>query len=135
MAFLINGLRLSQRREILKDILEKAVPITYQDVVVIFCSATGWQGGQFVQWSNARKIYNQTIDGRPWSAIQITTAAAVCAAVDLHLTGQLPHTGFVKQEQIDFEHFLRNRFGRHFASPILTRFSRIITDDSVPGTP
>ena len=125
MAFLLNDLRLSQRRELLKDILEKAIPITYQDVVVIFCSVTGWQEGQFVQLSDARKIYNQTIHGRNWSAIQITTAAGVCAALDLHVAGKLPSTGFVKQEQIDFEDFLRNRFGRYYDSRISTRFCRV----------
>ena len=33
MSFLVSGLRLSERRNILKDILENAVPITLQDVV------------------------------------------------------------------------------------------------------
>ena len=64
MAFLLQDLRLAQRREMLKDILERAIPITLQDVVVIFCNVTGWQAGRFVQWSDARKIYSQTI-GRP----------------------------------------------------------------------
>ncbi len=82
MAFLLQDLRLAQRREMLKEILERAIPITLQDVVVIFCNVTGRQEGRFVQWSDARKIYNQAIGGRAWSAIQITTAAAVCAALD-----------------------------------------------------
>ena len=40
-ALLVNELRLSERRDVLKDILENAVPITFQDVVVIFCTVTG----------------------------------------------------------------------------------------------
>ena len=70
---------------------------------MIFCNVTGGQAGRFVQWSDARKIYNQAIGGRTWSAIQITTAAAVCAALDLHVAGRLPRRGFVKQEQIDLD--------------------------------
>ena len=81
MAFLLQDLRLSERREMLKDILERAVPITLQDVVVIFCNVMGWQEGRFTKWSDARKLYSQSIAGRTWSAIQVTTAAGVCAAV------------------------------------------------------
>ena len=88
MAFLIRGLRLYERRELLKDILEHAVPVTFQDVVVIFCTVSGQRNGQFVQVSDARKIYGQSIDGEAWSAIQITTAAGICAVVDLHFARQ-----------------------------------------------
>src|SRR5215831_12669802 len=37
MAFLMNELRLNDRRPLLRDILENAVPMTPQDVVLIFC--------------------------------------------------------------------------------------------------
>ena len=56
-----------------------------------------------------------------WSAIQITTAASVCAVLDLFVAGQLPRRGFVRQEQVDFDAFLANRFGKHFDSPGSTR--------------
>ena len=45
MAFLLNELRLNDRRTVLKDILENAVPITVQDVVLIFCTVSGWKDG------------------------------------------------------------------------------------------
>lgn len=125
MAFLVNDLRLSQRRQVLKEILENAIPVTFQDVVVIFCTVTGWQDGQFVQASDARKIYNQAVDGRQASAIQITTAAGVCAAVDLHHAGRLPASGFVRQEQIDFDDFIGNRFGCYYATRGATRYAQV----------
>ena len=100
MAFLLQDLRLAQHREVLKDILERAIPITLQDVVVIFCNVTGWQAGRFVQWSDVRKIYSRALGGRSWSAIQITTAAAVCAALDLHVAGCLPRSG-LRQARAD----------------------------------
>ena len=37
----MNELRLNDRRALLKDILENAVPVTPQDVVLIFCTVTG----------------------------------------------------------------------------------------------
>ncbi|MBA3484134.1 MAG: saccharopine dehydrogenase NADP-binding domain-containing protein, partial [Pirellulales bacterium] len=66
---LVNELRLSQRRDLLKDILENAVPITFQDVVVTFCTVCGYKNGQLVQITDARKIYHQQIAGENWSAI------------------------------------------------------------------
>lgn len=109
--FLVNDLKLGRRRDVLKDILEQAIPVTFQDLVVIFCTVTGLRKGQFVQVSDARTIYSHVIDGEAWSAIQITTAAGVCAALDLMLAGKLPHDGFVRQEEIDYDDFLANRFG------------------------
>jgi saccharopine dehydrogenase-like NADP-dependent oxidoreductase len=49
------------------------------------------------------------------SAIQITTAAGICAMVDLMRAGKLPARGFVCQEQARLPDFLANRFGRHYA--------------------
>jgi saccharopine dehydrogenase-like NADP-dependent oxidoreductase len=120
MHFLISELRLSHRRELLKDLLETAIPVTMQDVVIIFCTVTGRRQGQLIQTSDARKIYQQTIDGEVWSAIQVTTAAGVCAVVDLHFSGELRGTpgeaggGFVRQEEVELPRLLANRFGKYY---------------------
>ncbi len=128
MAFLLQDLRLSERREMLKDILERAVPMTLQDVVVIFCNVTGWQEGRFTKWSDARKLYSQLIAGRTWSAIQVTTAAGLCAVLDMHFAGKLPASGFVKQEEVDLQLFLANRFGRYYDGRTMTRYSHGIRE-------
>ncbi len=114
VAFLLHGLRLAEQRDLLKTVLENAIPVTFQDVVVIFCTVSGTRNGQFVQASDARKIYNQTIDGENWSAIQITTAAGACAMIDLFASGKLRGRGFLRQEQVGLEEFLANRFGRFY---------------------
>ena len=123
MALLVDELRLCGRREVLKDLLEHAIPITFQDVVVTFCTVTGYRDGQLVQTSDARKIYHQPVAGENWSAIQITTAAGICAVLDLHAAGELPRQGFVRQEQVDFERFIANRFGRYYESKMASRFA------------
>ncbi len=115
---LVRELDLGQRRDIFKDILEHALPITFQDVVVTFCTVTGWQSNQFVQITDARKIYHQSIDGENWSGIQITTAAGVCAVLDLFIAGKLPNQGFIRQEQVLFDDFMNNRFGKLYVSNI-----------------
>ncbi len=125
MCLLVNELRLNDRREILKDILENSVPITFQDVVVTFCMVTGMRDGQLVQITDARKIYHESIADENWSAIQITTAGGICAVVDMHANGELPEQGFVLQEQVDFTKFLVNRFGKCYDSQKSTKFSSV----------
>lgn len=117
VAFLVNELRLAERRHILKDILEHAVPVTLQDVVLIFVTVTGWKDGLFTQVTDARKVYHAEIFGEPWSGIQITTAAGICTVLDLHRSGKLPKSGFVRQEHVGLDVFLNNRFGKYYATP------------------
>ena len=47
----------------------------------------------------------------------LTTAAGVCAMVDLMREGRLPDRGFVRQEEVSLETFLANRFGRYYDAP------------------
>ncbi|HEX3601021.1 MAG TPA: saccharopine dehydrogenase NADP-binding domain-containing protein [Lacipirellulaceae bacterium] len=123
MKLLVDELRLGEHREQFKEILERAVPITFQDVVVTFCTVTGWRKGMLVQKSDARKIYHQKIGDELWSAIQITTAAGICAVLDLHINDRLPSRGLVKQEQVTIEEFISNRFGEYYESQMSTKFS------------
>src|ERR1700678_2175630 len=74
MKALLNDLRLRDRRELLKDILENSVPATLQDVVIVFVTVSGLQDGHLVQETFAHKIYAREMGGHMVSAIQITTA-------------------------------------------------------------
>jgi saccharopine dehydrogenase-like NADP-dependent oxidoreductase len=115
MKALLNDLRLRDRRDLLKDILENAVPATLQDVVIVFVTVSGVQDGKLVQETYANKIYAREMGGRMVSAIQITTASAICAVLDLLTQGALPTAGFVRQEEIALADFLANRFGAAYA--------------------
>src|SRR4029077_10866611 len=117
MRALLNDLRLRDRRDVLKDILEHAVPTTLQDVVIIFVTVSGRKNGQLVQETYANKIYSREVGGRTLSAIQITTAAALCTVLDLLANRELPQRGFIRQEEIPLKVFLANRFGRVYAKP------------------
>ena len=92
---LVRDLRLGERRALFKDLLETAVPMTRQDVVLVFVTVAGTREGRLTQETYAKKIYG----GAVWSAIQVTTAAGICAMVDLVFEGKLPQRGFVRQEQ------------------------------------
>lgn len=117
MKTLIRDLRLGERREILKDILEHALPMTLQDVVLIFVTVSGYRAGRFMQDSYAHKVYAREMFGQTWSGIQITTASGICAMLDLLREGRLPQHGFVRQEDASFADFIANRFGANYARP------------------
>ena len=114
MRMLVDDLRLGERRELFKDVLESAIPMTLQDVVLIFATVTGMRDGRLTQESYANKVYSREIAGTRWSAIQITTAAGICAMVDLMREGALPKTGFLRQEDVALQSFLANRFGGYY---------------------
>jgi saccharopine dehydrogenase-like NADP-dependent oxidoreductase len=116
MKALLNDLRLRDRRELLKDILENAVPITLQDVVIVFVTVSGMKDGQLMQETYANKIYAAPLGGRVRSAIQITTAGGICAVLDMLKDGELPQAGLIRQEQIALKAFLANRFGQCYAT-------------------
>jgi saccharopine dehydrogenase-like NADP-dependent oxidoreductase len=115
MKALLNDLRLRDRRELLKDILENAVPITLQDVVIVFVTVSGMRAGQLMQETYANKIYAAPMGGRVRSAIQITTAGGICAVLDMLSAGELPQSGLIRQEEIGLKPFLANRFGKVYA--------------------
>ncbi len=111
---LVRDLHLGTRRDIFKDVLETAIPITYQDVVLVFVTVSGWKDGRLTQESYAKKIYAQIVGGRLMSAIQITTAAGICAMCDMLVDGKLPQKGFIRQEEAALPDFLANRFGAYY---------------------
>lgn len=112
--FLMEDLKLNDDRETLKRILENAVPKTLHDVVIIYVSVIGRQGGELFEENYVKKIYPQTISGKRWSAIQVTTASSLCAVADLVLQNPENYHGFVTQESFGLEAFLHNRFGRYY---------------------
>jgi saccharopine dehydrogenase-like NADP-dependent oxidoreductase len=114
MKVLLEDLLLRDDPETLKNILRKAVPATMQDVVLVFVTVSGLKQGQLVQEVFARKIFADRDAQQPLSAIQITTAAGLCAALDLFRQGQLPQQGFIRQEQVKLPDFLSNHFGKAY---------------------
>jgi len=114
MKLLLEELQLNQDTETLKAIMRKSIPSTMQDVVLVFVTVSGMKKGGLVQEVFARKIFAERSETHPLSAIQITTAAGICAAVDLFREGRLPQRGFIRQEQVALPDFLANRFGRAY---------------------
>src|SRR6202162_4029728 len=115
MKALLNDLGLRDRRPLLKDILEKAVPATLQAGVIVCVTVSGLKNGRLMQETYVNKVYSQPVSGEMTSAIQITTAGGICAVLDMLSAGKLPRSGLIRQEDIKLQAFLANRFGRCYA--------------------
>ena len=114
MKFLMVDLQLNEYRGILKQILESAVPTTQQDRVVMLISVVGKVGGSLRENTYTKVIPHGEIDGIHWTAIQIATASSLASVVDLCLQGKISKTGLVRQEEIDFETFIKSEYGSVF---------------------
>jgi saccharopine dehydrogenase-like NADP-dependent oxidoreductase len=111
---LLDDLSLKHDAPTLKRILQRAVPSTLQDVVLVLVTVRGLSAGRFVEKVFARKIYAKPDGPTPLSAIQITTAAGLCGVLDLFREGRLAPRGFIRQESVPLADFLANRFGQAF---------------------
>lgn len=89
MKLLLQDLRLQERQDLLIEIFENTLPKVTQDMVLIFVNVNGMRDGQLVEVNYANKIYNQEINGKEWSAIQITTASGICTVLDLLAEGKI----------------------------------------------
>lgn len=112
MRLLMNDLRLNDDRDMLKMILERAVPRTTDDVVIVYVLVMGEINGEYRQKTFVQKIYPKQIADRWWAAIQVTTAASVCAVVDHVMLNPAQYKGEVRQEQFSLEDIISNRFGQ-----------------------
>lgn len=111
MRLLMNDLRLNEDRDTLKRILERAIPKTYQDIVIVYVTVEGIKQGELTEKSYVKKVYPAVIHGLEWSAIQVSTASGVCSVVDLVLGQANEYHGLVLQEKFHLADVMANRFG------------------------
>lgn len=116
MHLLLHGLRLIERRDLLREVLEGAVPHSRDDMVIIAAMASGMRAGRLEQLTHTTRIFGGLLRGKQRTAIELTTAAGMLGAVELFATGQLPQKGFVRQEQCTLPALLGTRSGAYFHS-------------------
>jgi saccharopine dehydrogenase-like NADP-dependent oxidoreductase len=114
MHLLLHGLRLIERRDLLRQVLEGAVPHSREDMVVIAAMASGMRAGRLEQLTRGTRIFGAALRGRQRTAIELTTSAGMLAAVELFATGQLPQQGFVRQEQCTLAALSNTRVAPYF---------------------
>ena len=85
-------------------------------MVIVFVTVSGLKDGQLMQETYANKIYAQRMGGQDDQRHpdhHRRRPSARCWTC--WPTGELPPTGFIRQEDIALADFLANRFGRVYA--------------------
>lgn len=114
--FLMNDLKLNDHRQALKEILERAIPKTTQDVVLVYVAVSGKKNREFIEETYFKKIYPMEFVGRKWSAIQRTTASGLCSVLDIVMNQPQKYRGLILQEQFSLSDMMQNQFGHCYAN-------------------
>ena len=115
MRFFFDELHMRKDRKKAGEILVNAKPPVNDDVVYVHAAVEGWQNKKLVREEFVRSYFPIEIGGQEWRAISWTTAASLCAVVELVASGQLPKRGFIKQETIPWDLFLKTPTGSLFS--------------------
>lgn len=111
MRFLLQELILKHDKPLITKILENAKPPVREDVVYIYAVVEGWKGEKIFRNEYFHAFSPITIGGQEWRAISWTTAASIAAVVEMVDNGDLPNKGFIKQEEIPFDIFMKTENG------------------------
>ena len=114
MKFLIQELILKNDKKQLSEILENAKPPVKEDIVYVYAVVEGWKKDKLFRNEYYKAFSPITIDGIEWRAISWTTAASIAAVIEMVDNGDLPKKGFIKQEEIPFDLFLKTENGQFF---------------------
>ncbi len=112
MNFFLHELFMRENREFAGKILVNAKPPVSEDLVYIHASVEGWVGEKLTREEFVRTYFPQMIAGRQRRTIAWTTAASICAVVEMVSRGELPDRGFIRQEEISLKSFLATQNGK-----------------------
>jgi saccharopine dehydrogenase-like NADP-dependent oxidoreductase len=74
----------------------------------------GWKKKKVSRSEYFNAFYPIEIQGKKWRAISWTTAASLVSVIEMVANGKLPNKGFIKQEEIPFQEFLKTNSGKLF---------------------
>lgn len=111
MKLFLYDLQMKNDRKLAKDILNNALPLVDDDIVLIYAAVEGKIDGLLRRKEFSKSYQNISIDNQDWRAISWTTACSISAVVDLVANGKLKTSGFIKQEEIPLDLFLNSHFG------------------------
>jgi saccharopine dehydrogenase (NAD+, L-lysine-forming) len=112
--FLFQELRMQDDRAQLGRIMKNALPPVAEDYVFVHAAVEGWNGSELSREEFVRSYPQMQVAGQEWRAISWTTAASLCAVIEMVRGGKLPQKGFLKQEEIPLDAFFETRNGAHY---------------------
>jgi len=108
--FLFNDLRLCDST--LVDIFNNHVTATTDDCVIIYVVVNGLDTkGKKIEETYTETFYPEMIQGRRYTAIELTTAAGVIGAVEMFVSRILPTHGYFRQEDMSYKKYLGTKLG------------------------
>lgn len=111
MKLFLYDLLMKNDRKLAKEILNNALPVVDDDIVLVYAAVEGKMDGQLRRKEFSESYRNITLDNKEWRAISWTTACSISAVVDMVSEGKLKSQGFVKQEEIPLKTFMESHFG------------------------
>ncbi|MCH2038013.1 MAG: hypothetical protein MK137_05425, partial [Rickettsiales bacterium] len=123
MRFFFHELLMRDSPQEAGSILVNAKPPVNDDVVYVYAAVEGWKKDRASEANSGlyreefvRSYYPKIIGKKEWRAISWTTAASVTAVVELVSNGTLPDKGFIKQEEIPLDAFLKTKAGHIYTT-------------------
>lgn len=116
MNFFFHELLMRDRRKEAGEILINAKPPVQDDIVYVHASAEGSIDGKLQRREFVRGYRPVEVAGKQRTAISWTTAGSVVAIIEMVRNGALQSTGFLKQEEISLDAFLKTPTGGLYAA-------------------
>ena len=123
ISFMKNELKMSSE-EMQKHLLN-ILPVTEQDVVILYVYVDGFQNDKFTQDVYIKKFYPMYIGIELHTAISYTTAFGLVGMVELILSRKWDDkSGHIKQEEVSLSDFRSTKCGRYFNMTPPEEFNR-----------
>jgi saccharopine dehydrogenase-like NADP-dependent oxidoreductase len=107
MKFLLEDMNMANNKQQICDLLKQKMLDKIEDIVYILVKVSGILNDKKVE-----HVYQKSIEGSDGlSAIQLTTAAGACSWVSNIVDEDFKGSGFIRQEDLDYELFVSNKFG------------------------
>ncbi len=123
MSFMAHEMRMGQDRKKMAEVLTEAKPQTTDDVVYVYVAVEGEKDGKFIRDTFVRAFHARTINNTWWRAISWTTAASICAVIELVSNGKVPTLGFLPQEDIPYKDLVETNFGKLYTDGVAVTHS------------
>ena len=115
MNFFFHELLMREDRDQSEKILVRAKPPVDNDVVYVHVAAEGKSNGKLGRKEFVRAYKPIEIAGTRRTAISWTTAASVVAVIEMVRDGLIADKGFLKQEDVKLDAFLKTQTGALYA--------------------
>ena len=116
MNFFFHELLMRDRRAEAGEILVNAKPPVTDDVVYVHVASEGVIDGRLQRKEFVRGYRPVKAAGGRQTAIAWTTSASVVAVIEMVRDGALLARGFLKQEDIPLDAFLKTRTGAYYGA-------------------